>query len=63
MGFRIPLTDAIRGGLDRLIAIGLRVKSGPTQAKAELEGLIARQSQSRAGYRLLPPGNAHQQHG
>ncbi|WP_405889321.1 hypothetical protein OG427_01360 [Streptomyces sp. NBC_00133] len=56
MGFRIPLTDAIRGGLDRLIAIGVRVKSGPTQAKAELEGLIARQSQSRAGYRLLRQG-------
>jgi hypothetical protein len=56
MGFRVPLTDAIRGGLDRLIALGVRVKSSPAQAKAELEGLIARQAQSRAGYRLLRQG-------
>ena len=56
MGFRIPLTNPIRGGLDRLVALGLRVRSTPATAQAELEGLIARQSGSRAGYRLLRQG-------
>ncbi|MQA95428.1 MAG: hypothetical protein GEV11_12545 [Streptosporangiales bacterium] len=58
MGFRIPLTEAISGGLDRLIAIGVRAKSDPAKAKGELEGLISHQSQSRAGYRLMRQGTA-----
>jgi hypothetical protein len=56
MGFRIPRTGAISGGLDLLIAIGIRGKSSPSQAKSELEGLIARQAQSATGYRLLRQG-------
>ena len=55
MGFRVPLTDGIRAGLDRLIVLGLRVRE-PMQSKAELETLIAHQANSRAGFRLLAQG-------
>jgi hypothetical protein len=55
MGFRIPLTDALRGGLDRLIVLGLRVRD-PEASRIDLESLITRQAASRAGFRLLAQG-------
>ncbi len=55
MGFRVPLTDAIRGGLDKLIVLGLRNRV-PATSKQDLEQLISHQADSRAGFRLLPQG-------
>lgn len=57
MGFRVPLTDAIRGGLDRLIVLGLRNRP-PATSKKDLEQLILHQADDRAGFRLLPQGTA-----
>jgi hypothetical protein len=57
MGFRVPLTDAIRGGLDRLIVLGLRNRA-PATSKQDLEQLIQHQADDRAGFRLLPQGTA-----
>jgi hypothetical protein len=56
MGLRIPLDDRIRGGLDRLVVLGLRQRSGPDQAGAELAELLTRQLRSPAGFSLLPQG-------
>jgi hypothetical protein len=56
MGLRIPLTDQIRNGVDRLIVFGLRRSSGPDQAAADLADLITRQARSPAGFSLLPQG-------
>lgn len=56
MGLRIPLTDATRSGLDRLVALGLWRRSGPEQAGVELGDLITRQVRSAAGFSLLPQG-------
>jgi hypothetical protein len=55
LAFRVPLSDAIRGGLDRLIVLGLRVRDTAT-SKADLETLITHQAGSRASFRLLPQG-------
>jgi hypothetical protein len=55
MGFRVPLTDEIRGGLDRLVVLGLRVRD-PATSKTDLETLITHQANSRAGLRLLAQG-------
>jgi hypothetical protein len=55
MAFRIPLTDDVRGGLDRLIAIGLRVRA-PETSRADLETLLNHQANSRAGLRVIPQG-------
>ena len=55
MAFRVPLTDAIRRGLDRLIVLGLRVRD-PATSKADLETLITHQADSRAAFRLLAQG-------
>lgn len=56
MGLRIPLTDQIRSGLDRLVVLGLRQKTAPDQTATDLADLITRQVRSPAGYRLLPQG-------
>ena len=56
MAFRVPLTDQIRGGLDRLVVLGLRTRSTPQQARAELETLISDQFHSSAGVRVVPQG-------
>ncbi|MFI6642522.1 hypothetical protein [Streptomyces sp. NPDC050504] len=58
MGLRIALTDRFRGGLDRLVAIGLRELKTPEQSGADLGALITRQLQSPSGYGLLPQGTA-----
>jgi hypothetical protein len=56
MGVRIPLTDQIRGGLDRLVVLGLREQATPTQSAAALTELIKRQLRSPDGFSLLPQG-------
>ena len=56
MGLRIPLDDRTRGGLDRLVVLGLRQRSGPDQAGAELADHFTRQLRSPAGFGLLPQG-------
>ena len=55
LAFRVPLSDAIRGGLDRLVVLGLRVRD-PATSKADLETLITHQAGSRASFRLLAQG-------
>ncbi|MEU5261524.1 hypothetical protein [Amycolatopsis sp. NPDC021455] len=56
MGVRIPLTDEIRGGLDRLVAFGLREQSAPAKTATDLADLITRQLRSPDGFSLLPQG-------
>jgi hypothetical protein len=56
MGVRIPLTDQIRGGLQRLIVIGLREQATPAQSAAALTDLINRQMRGPDGFSLLPQG-------
>ncbi|WP_030949584.1 hypothetical protein [Streptomyces sp. NRRL S-646] len=58
MGLRIPLDDHWRGGLHRLVVLGLREQKTPDQSGADLTALITRQLQSPAGYSLLPQGTA-----
>ncbi|MFF0292680.1 hypothetical protein ACFYST_01105 [Kitasatospora sp. NPDC004614] len=56
MGFRIPLTTALAGGLDRLVVLGLRAQSTPAQSAADLTDRLTRQLRSPAGLGLLPQG-------
>ncbi|MCO6008135.1 hypothetical protein NE236_24445 [Actinoallomurus purpureus] len=56
MGVRIPLTDEIRGGLERLVVLGLREQATPTQTAAGLTDLINRHLRSPDGFALLPQG-------
>ncbi|MGC5567822.1 hypothetical protein ACPYPG_33960 [Streptomyces sp. FR-108] len=56
MGLRVPLTDQLRGGLDKLVVLGLRAGSGPESTAVELADLISRQLRSPDGYSLLPQG-------
>ena len=56
MGMRIPLTNQIRGGLERLVVIGLREAATPTQSAAALTDLINRQLRGPDGFSLLPQG-------
>jgi hypothetical protein len=56
MGLRIPLDDQTRGGLDRLIVLGLREQSTPQQSAVDLADLITRQLRSPNGFSLLPQG-------
>ncbi|OKJ09181.1 hypothetical protein [Kitasatospora sp. CB01950] len=56
MGFRVPLTADLAGGLDRLVVLGLRAGATPTQSAADLTGLLTRQLRSPAGLSLLPQG-------
>jgi hypothetical protein len=56
MGLRIPLTDQIRGGLDRLVVLGLREQSTPAQSATDLADLITRQLRGQDGFSLLPQG-------
>lgn len=62
MGFKVPLTDDLRGGLDRLIVLGVRNRA-PAASRTDLEQLISHQSDSRAGLRLLPQGAATNNNG
>ncbi|MFJ9460721.1 hypothetical protein ACIRST_37325 [Kitasatospora sp. NPDC101447] len=56
MGFRIQLTADLRGGLDRLVVLGLRRRSTPDQSAADLTAQLTRQLRSPAGLSLLPQG-------
>ncbi|MBT2226085.1 hypothetical protein [Nonomuraea sp. NEAU-A123] len=56
MGVRIPLTDEIRGGLERLVVLGLREQAAPTQTAADLTDLINRHLRGPDGFALLPQG-------
>ncbi|WP_427164249.1 hypothetical protein ACQF4J_01390 [Streptomyces sp. C1-1] len=56
MGLRIPLDDRTRGGLDRLVVLGLREQSTPQQSATDLSDLITRQLRSPDGFSLLPQG-------
>ncbi|WP_410675213.1 hypothetical protein [Amycolatopsis sp. cmx-4-68] len=56
MGVRIPLTDQIRGGLDRLVVLGLREAATPAQSAAALSDLITRRLRGPDGFSLLPQG-------
>ncbi|MFJ2831036.1 hypothetical protein ACIPC1_26305 [Streptomyces sp. NPDC087263] len=56
MGVRVPLEDRTRDGVQRLVVIGLREQQTADVSAAELAALITRQSQSPAGYSLLPQG-------
>ncbi len=56
MGVRIPLTDQLRGGLDRLVVLGLREQSTPAQTALDLADLVTRQLRGSDGFSLLPQG-------
>ncbi|MDQ4098769.1 MAG: hypothetical protein M3144_13000, partial [Actinomycetota bacterium] len=56
MGLRIKLDERARNGLDRLVVLGLRLKTGPERGAAELEELLTHHHQSRTGLSLLPQG-------
>ncbi|MEM9230424.1 MAG: hypothetical protein AAGB10_12530 [Pseudomonadota bacterium] len=57
MGFRIPMDPvAFRTGFDRLMVLGVRLKSSAEAGKTALEGLITQHKQSRAGIQILPQG-------
>ncbi|MBE1497878.1 hypothetical protein H4696_004978 [Amycolatopsis lexingtonensis] len=56
MGMRIPLTDEIRDGLERLVVLGLREQATPAQSATALADLITRQLRGPDGFSLLPQG-------
>ncbi len=56
MGVRVPLTDRIREGLDRLVVFGLREGATPAQSAAALADLITRRLRGPDGFSLLPQG-------
>ena len=56
MGFRVPLTDETRDGLDRLVVLGLRTRSTPQEAGTELETLLAHHFYGSTGLRVVPQG-------
>ncbi|MGH4000300.1 MAG: hypothetical protein ACRDTJ_22885, partial [Pseudonocardiaceae bacterium] len=56
MGLRIPLTDRTRGGVHRLIVLGLRAQATPEATATALTDLLRRQLHSPAGLSLLPQG-------
>ncbi|WP_055564263.1 hypothetical protein [Streptomyces atriruber] len=56
MGLRVPLDDRTRGGLDRLLVLGLRAQPDPVKSAQQLSGLITQQLRGPDGYALLPQG-------
>jgi hypothetical protein len=56
LGFRVPITASIAGGLDRLLVVGLRTSSDAAEAKAELETLLEHHRHGRAGFDLVAQG-------
>ncbi|KIF04345.1 hypothetical protein PL81_19240, partial [Streptomyces sp. RSD-27] len=56
MGLRIGLDERSKGGLDRLLVLGLRRREGPEASAEALAGLITRQLRSPAGFALVPQG-------
>jgi hypothetical protein len=58
MGVRISLTDQIRGGLERLVVLGLREQATATQTATDVADLITRHLRGPDGFSLLPQGTA-----
>lgn len=57
MGLRIPLTEAQRrGGFDRVVVVGVRLRSDAATAKRELETLLTHHAFGRRGLSLVPQG-------
>jgi hypothetical protein len=57
MAFRVPLSaTAFRRGFDKLMVLGVRMRSSAGQSKAALEELIQHQQASKAGFSFLPQG-------
>ncbi|HZM80274.1 MAG TPA: hypothetical protein VFC19_31450 [Candidatus Limnocylindrales bacterium] len=56
MGVRIPLDERSRGGLDRLLVLGLRLRNSPEHGADDLEALFAHHQRSSTGLSLLPQG-------
>ncbi|MFF2661612.1 hypothetical protein ACFVUH_30145 [Kitasatospora sp. NPDC058032] len=56
MAVRVPLQDSFRGGVERLVVLGLRVNSTADQTAGDLADLLTRQLRSQAGFSLLPQG-------
>jgi hypothetical protein len=57
MGIRVPLSGArARRGFDRVLVLGVRLGSGPLQAKAELEALLEHHRLGRSGFGVVPQG-------
>jgi hypothetical protein len=56
LGFRVTLDDETRGGLDRLLVVGLRLSSDAAETKDELETLLAHHRHGTAGLALVPQG-------
>lgn len=56
MGVRIPRTDQLRDGLDRLVVLGLREQSTPAKTALDLADLVTRQLRGPDGFSLLPQG-------
>ncbi|RKT09337.1 hypothetical protein BX285_6424 [Streptomyces sp. 1114.5] len=56
MAVRVPLQDSFRGGVDRIVVLGLRQSSTADRTAADLADLLTRQLRSQAGLTLLPQG-------
>ena len=56
LGFRVPLDDATRAGLDRLLVVGLRLSTDATETKAQLETLLEHHQHGQAGLALVRQG-------
>ncbi|HEX6685144.1 MAG TPA: hypothetical protein VF062_20305 [Candidatus Limnocylindrales bacterium] len=56
MAMRVPLTDEIRSGVDRLVALGVRTRSTPQDTASELQALLLNHFYSTTGLRVVPQG-------
>ena len=55
LGFRVPLDERTRGGLERLVVLGLRLGTDAAATKAELETLLTHHLHG-GGLALVPQG-------
>jgi hypothetical protein len=59
MGLRVPLSgDQAANGFDRIVAVGIRMRSDARTGSAEFEQLLAGHARSRSGFELLSQGVA-----
>lgn len=57
LGIRVPLSGPrARRGFDRVLVLGVRLGSGPLQAKEELEALLEHHRLGRSGFGVVPQG-------
>ncbi|TCC47508.1 hypothetical protein E0H75_22280 [Kribbella capetownensis] len=56
LGFRVPITDQLRAGLERLVVVGVRTGSTPQDTRRQLEGLLLNHFHSSTGLRVVPQG-------